>query len=236
MANSETPAPMPLSKTLFVLLGFPLVSTLISLLLLNRSVFSATGLEFFSVFWSIIVCWYSIQIFIISRILKSSAWRWKDIGYTFDKKRTLYFVAGYLVFAFALLAFIEFALAGINANPEKLKLLSDFSNLTPKTTIDRVIFIFMGLVAGLAEEFVYRGFAINALKSLKVNRWLAIVIAAIPFVFQHGLKSIDQFGWFFVWGIVFGLLFTFTKKLTTNIILHWLVILSALLAILQVLK
>ncbi len=236
MENSVTQSPMPLSKTLAVLLGFPIVSTLISLLLLNRSVFSDLGLDFFSTFWVLITGWYSLQIFIISRILKSSGWGWKDIGYSFNKKRTVYFIAGYLVFAFALLAFIEFALAGVSNDPEKLKLLSDFSNLTPKTTTARVIFIFMGLVAGLCEELVYRGFAINALKSLKVNKWLAILIAAIPFVFQHGLKSLDQFWWFFIWGIVFGLLFTFTKKLTINIVIHWLVILSALLAILSVLR
>lgn len=158
---------MPLSKTLLVLLGFPLVSTLISLLLLNRSIFSGTGLGFFSVFWTLIICWYSIQILIISRILKSTGWHWKDIGYTFDKKRTIYLVAAYFVFAFALLAFIESALSGTNSSPEKLKLLSDFSNLTPKTTIDRVIFIIMGLVAGFAEEFVYRGLPLMHLKALK---------------------------------------------------------------------
>ncbi|MGH8104686.1 MAG: CPBP family intramembrane glutamic endopeptidase [Arenimonas sp.] len=236
MENSVTQTPMPLSRTLAVLLGFPIVSTLISLLLLNRSVFSDLGLDFFSTFWVLITGWYSLQIFIISRILKSSGWGWKDIGYSFNKKRTGYFIAGYLVFAFALLAFIEFALAGVSNDPEKLKLLSDFSNLTPKTTTARVIFIFMALVAGLCEELVYRGFAINALKSLKINKWLAILIAAIPFVFQHGLKSLDQFWWFFIWGIVFGVLFTFTKKLTINIVIHWLVILSALLAILTVLK
>lgn len=236
MENSLIPPPMPLSKTLAVLLGFPIVSTLISLLLLNRSIFSDLGLDFFSTFWVLIIGWYSLQIFILSRILKSAGWGWKDIGYSFDKKRTGYFIGGFLIFAFALLAFIEFALAGVANDPEKLKLLSDFSNLTPKTTMARVIFIFMALVAGLCEELVYRGFAINALKSLKVNKWLAILIAAIPFVFQHGLKSIDQFWWFFIWGIVFGLIFTFSKKLTINIVIHWLVILSALLAILQVLK
>lgn len=57
-----------------------------------------------------------------------------------------------------------------------------------------------------------------------------------PFIFQHGLKSIDQFWWFLTWGLVFGILFVLLKKLTLIIIIHWLVILSAMLAILQVVQ
>jgi hypothetical protein len=92
------------------------------------------------------------------------------------------------------------------------------------------------LVAGLAEEIVYRGFAIKALVSNKINKWLAVLIASIPFIFQHGLKSIDQFWWFLITGIIFGIIYVFRKNLYLNIIIHWLVILSAMLGIFQVLE
>ena len=114
--------------------------------------------------------------------------------------------------------------------------LNALSSLTPKTTTARIIFIIMGLMAGLAEEIVYRGFAIKAFVSNKINKWVAVFIAAIPFIFQHGLKSIDQFWWFFSTGVAFGILFLLFKKLTINIIIHWLVILSAMVAVLQVLQ
>ena len=91
----------------------------------------------------------------------------------------------------------------------------------------------MGLAAGLCEELVYRGFAISSLKSRGMNHWLAALLAAFPFVFQHGLKSIDQFPWFFIWALVFGAIFIITRRLYINILVHWLVILSAVLAILQ---
>ena len=146
---------------------------------------------------------------------------------------TFYFIGGYLLIAFALLVFIELTLANSIIDIEKL---NSISSLTPKTTASRVIFILMGLVAGLAEEIVYRGFAIKALESNTINRWIAIVMASIPFIFQHGLKSIDQFWWFLTWGLVFGILFVLLKKLTLIIIIHWLVILSAMLAILQVVQ
>lgn len=93
----------------------------------------------------------------------------------------------------------------------------------------------MGLAAGLCEEFVYRGFAIRSLKSRGINQWLAAFIAAFPFVCQHGLKSLDQFWWFFIWALVFGAIVIIAKRLYINIVIHWLVILSAILAILQTL-
>lgn len=233
MQNTEHSRAIPLSKTLLVLIGFPIISTLISLLLLNRSLITNLGLDFLNTFWTIIIGWYLIQVYLISKILTSSGWKWADIGFSFSKKKTIYFIGGYLLFAFSLLVFIELALANSIVDTEKLNLIS---SLTPKTTISRVIFIIMGLAAGLAEEIVYRGFAIKALVSNKVNKWVAVLAATIPFIFQHGLKSIDQFWWFLTWGVVLGILFLLLKKLTLNIIIHWLVILSAMIAILQVIQ
>jgi len=94
---------MPVSKIIAVLLGFPLGSTLISFLLLDQGSFSWTGLDFFTAFWLLITFWYVAQIGILAKVLKLSAWSWSEIGYTFNRRRTAYFVAGYLVFAFALL-------------------------------------------------------------------------------------------------------------------------------------
>lgn len=233
MENIETSKPIASNKIIAVLIGFPIIATLISLLLLNRHLITDFGLDFFNTFWIIIIGWYLLQILIISKILKSSGWQWSGIGLTFNRKKTIYLIMGYLIFAFGLLAFIEIALSNSIIDTEKLKALS---SLTPKKTTSRVIFIFMGLVAGLAEEIVYRGFAIKALVSNKINKWLAVFIASIPFIFQHGLKSIDQFWWFLITGIIFGIIYVFRKKLYLNIIIHWLVILSALLGIFQVLE
>lgn len=233
MQNKKVLKAIPFSKTIVVLIGFPAISTLISLLLLNRSLITNIGFDFLSTFWSIIIGWYLLQIYFISKILQKSGWEWTDIGFTLSKKHLIYLITGYLLFSCTLLVFIEFLLSNSSIDTEKLK---SISSLTPKTTSTRFIFILMGLVAGLAEEIVYRGFAIRALESNKVNKWLSVFIATIPFIFQHGLKSINQFWWFFAWGVVFGTLFLLLKKLTINIAIHWLVILSAMVAILQTIK
>lgn len=233
MKNTVTTKPIPVATTILVLVGFPIIATLISLLLLKRTLITDFGLDFFNTFWIIIICWYLIQIYLISRIISASGWKWEDIGISFKKRKTLIFLGGYWVVAIGLLLFIELALANTTIDTEKLKTLS---SLTPKTTSKRIIFIIMGFVAGLAEEIVYRGFAITALKSYGINKWLVTVIAAIPFIFQHGLKSIDQFWWFLSWGIFFGLLYLLLKKLYVPIAIHWLVILSAMVAVLQVIE
>ncbi|MGE8428722.1 MAG: CPBP family intramembrane glutamic endopeptidase [Sphingobacterium sp.] len=231
MQQNTTTSRMPLNKILAVLIGFPVISTLISFLLLNRTLITGLGLDFFNTFWIIITVWYLVQLLLILKILKSEGWGWQEIGYTLSKKKTIYFASGYLLVAFALFIMIEMALSNGNVDPQKLHAIS---SLTPKTTTARIIFILMGLVAGISEEIVYRGFAIRALVSNRINKWLSILIAAVPFIFQHGLKSIDQFWWFLSWGIVFGVLFILLKKLNVLIAIHWLVILSAMVAVLQV--
>src|SRR5699024_4575548 len=149
-------------KIIAVLVGFPIIATLISLLLINRALITDLGLDFFNTFWSIIIIWYVVQIFIVHKVIKASDWGWNDIGFTLSKKRTIYWVSGFLLLAFGLLIFIEVALANGVVDSEKLQ---SISSLTPKTTLSRVIFIFMALAAGLSEEIVYRGFAIKALES-----------------------------------------------------------------------
>ncbi|MEM8569024.1 MAG: CPBP family intramembrane glutamic endopeptidase [Bacteroidota bacterium] len=233
MKSTEAIKPIPFTKMMAVLVGFPGIATLLSLLLLNRSLLTDLGLDFFNTFWTIITCWYFVQIYLISKILFSSGWKWEDIGISFKYKRTLILAGGYWAVAIGLLIFIEIALANSTINTEKMNTLS---SLTPKTTLARIIFILMGFAAGLAEEIVYRGFAISALKSHRIHSWLAVIIASIPFVFQHGLKSIDQFWWFLFWGFSFGLLYLVLKKLYVPIVIHWLVILSALVAVLQVIE
>jgi len=233
MQDIKTSKPISITRIVLVLIGFPVIATLISLLLLHRSLITNLGFDFFNTFWLIIICWYGIQIYLISKILAADGYTFKDIGFSFTARKTQYLFAGYLIFTVGLLVFIELALANSKID---VNLLNEISSLTPKTTISRVIFIVMAFVGGISEELVYRGFAIKSLTNLRINKWLAIAIAAIPFVFQHGLKSIEQFWWFLIWGLVFGVIYVQLKNLYLNIIIHWLVVLAAMVAILQVIE
>ena len=224
--------PVPRVHVAAVLLGFPAVSTLISLLLLDRGSLGWTGLDFFTALWWLITAWYVAQIGLLAGVLHRSGWHWRDIGFVAGRRETVGLVGGYLVFGTGLIVLIELALRQAGANGAAAH-LSDLANLSPRTLPQRVAYLFMGLAAGFCEELVYRGFALRALQRQGMPTWLAVLVAALAFVFQHGLKSVPQFDWFFGWALVLSALFLWRRTLRVNLVLHWLVILSALPAVLQ---
>ncbi len=219
---------LPPWKVAAVLLGFPIFHYFYSLALLHRELFTFADLDFFVTFWLGSVAIYFTKIFIVLRLIAGSGWTPADIGYELSRKGTGILVVSYFVGALLLLLLLEVALGQVEFDPERL---ASMRGLYPDTTVKRLAFILMAFAGGLSEEIVYRGFAIRAIQSFRVDRWIAVFLAAIPFVFQHGIKSLDQFWWFFGMGIVFGIIFITTKRLLPGIILHWLIILSALLGV-----
>ncbi|MCC4598094.1 CPBP family intramembrane metalloprotease [Xanthomonas campestris pv. phormiicola] len=230
MTRPNPPSPMPMRYLLGLLLGLPLGSTLLSLLLLARPVVLAHGLDFQSLFWILVTLWYAAQLLLLRCVLRASGWHWRDLGYGFGRRGSVALIGGYLLFALCLVATVEFALRLTGAvDPAKL---SDLANLAPQSTASRMVFICMALLGGLCEELVYRGFALQALRSRGLGAWVSSGVATLAFVFQHGLKSIDQFWWFFLWGLALCLQFIVSGRLWPNIVVHWLLILSAVLAVL----
>ncbi|MFC0679346.1 CPBP family intramembrane glutamic endopeptidase [Lysobacter korlensis] len=232
----EATALIPRKHVALVLLGFPAIATLISLLLLNKALLAWTGTDFNTSFWMLISAWYAVQVIAIAWIARLNGLSLAAFGLDIGSRRLRWMCIGYFVFALALVALIESAIATRGLDPMKIAQLSDYADLTPQSLSSRLVFVLMGFLAAVSEELVYRGFAINALTRRRIGRWAAVLIAAIPFVFQHGLKSLDQFWWFFGWALVFGALFVRTRNLYVNIAIHWLVILAALPAILQALR
>lgn len=227
--NSETTRrPMPPSIVAMILMGFPLAFFGYSQLLLDRERFSIPGVDFFVTFWIGAALIYACKILIVRAVLASQGWRPGDVGFGLSRRGVAAGIGIYLVLALGLFGFVEMSVRAVAFDPEKLAALP---GLYPDTTLKRTVFIVMAFVAGISEELTYRGFAIRAFESCGINRWLAIPIAALPFVFQHGLKSLDQFWWFFLSGLALGALFVASKRLWPGIIIHWLIILSAMLGI-----
>ena len=222
--------PMPTATLVSVLLGFPLGSLLLSLLLLQRPAMEAAHWDAQAVVFLAAACWYAGQLALLRLALSKAGWSWHDIGWRFGARGTAWLIAAYLVSGCALVGGVEWALAhGPAADPAQL---SDLANLAPRTLQARLIYVVMGLLGGLCEELVYRGFALQGLRRRGVPIVVACVLASLAFVAQHGLKSVSQFGWFFTWGLVFCALFLICRRLWPGLILHWLVILSALPAVL----
>lgn len=228
MKDRTQPPPMSWTALLAVLFGFPAIFYLHSQVLLHRDLFQIGRIDFFITFWLATAVIYAIKIGVITWLLRRHRWTLADVGLNLDRHGALRLLGGYCLFAALLFAGIEWSVSQVQFDADKL---ASLPGLYPDTSAKRGAFLLLALVAGVSEELTYRGFAINGLASRGLNRWAAIPLAAIPFVFQHGLKSLDQFWWFFGNGLFLGALFVVTRSLMPGIILHWLIILSAMLGI-----
>lgn len=208
-----------------ILIGFPLFFYGWAQMLLHRDVFSIPGVDFFVTFWLATAVIYAAKIAIVRSVLVRHGWSLADVGLPPTRswpRLTLWYAAAALVAFIAL----EMIMASVTLDPDKLR---DLPGLYPETTAKRAALLVLAFFTGISEELTYRGFAISALVRKGINRWAAIVLAAVPFVFQHGLKIFDQFWWFLGNGLLFGVIFVLAKRLMPGVLLHWAIIWFALL-------
>lgn len=220
---------MPIWALGLVLIGFPAFFYLWSLALLNRDLFTFGDIDFFVTYWVATSAIYAAKVGIILWLLRRVGWTAADVGLAgYDRARVRRIAIIYIAVAVAAFLLIEFAVTQVTFDPDKL---ADLPGLYAETTQKRLALLVLALFAGVSEELTYRGFAISGFVSRGMNRWLAVVTAAIPFVLQHGIKSLDQFWWFFINGLIIGSIFILTKRLLPGIIIHWAIIWLALIGI-----
>lgn len=228
MATPMSRKPMPWLVLIGVLVGFPAFFFLWSLALLHREALAIPGLGFFPGYWIATAAIYAAKIWLVLYLLRRNGWSPADIGLPTARRHLTMIVVGYI--ALAVIAFVAVEYAAAHATFDGAK-LARLPGLYPETTEKRIALLFMAFFAGISEEITYRGFAVSGLMSRGVNRWAAFVLAAFPFVFQHGLKSLDQFWWFFLNGLFLGAVYVVTRRLLPGIVIHWLIIWLALIGI-----
>lgn len=228
-STQAAPAPMPIAYLVAVLAGFPLVFYLWSQPLLHRESFTLGDIDFFVTYWFATGLIYAAKIAVVLWLVRRAGWTLADIGMgTLTDRAINRSIVAYVVAGLAVFFAIEFAVTQVQFDQAKL---AQLPGLYAETTQKRLFLLFMAFFAGVSEELTYRAFAISGLVSRGINRWVALVLAAVPFVFQHGLKSLDQFWWFFINGLIFGVIYVLTKRLWPGIVLHWLIIWTALFGI-----
>lgn len=208
-----------------ILIGFPLFFYGWAQVLLRREAFTIPGVDFFVTFWIATSAIYAAKILIVKQVLDRHGWSLEDLGIPGSKTRRK------IVLIYAVLALITFlgfevVMRSLPLDPAKLR---DLPGLYPETSAKRAALLLLAFFTGISEELTYRGFAISAFVRKGLNRWLAVGLAAFPFVFQHGLKIFAQFWWFLGNGLVLGALYVFSRHLLPPIIIHWAIIWLALL-------
>lgn len=220
-------------KIFTVLIAFPAAYMIYSISPWSYALFRDSDGSYFIPFFAGLTALHWASFFICRWFVHSSGWKDRDAGYILNKKNTLKLVGAYLLIAAAILLFVETAVRNAGLDAQRLARMGDFF---PKTTAQRLLFIVTAFSAGFCEEYVYRGFGINALESRKVKTWLALTLTSICFTFVHGIIVFSRFPQYFVPGLLFGLLFLWKRTLTLPIILHALIDLGALMMVLLALK
>ena len=77
--------------------------------------------------------------------------------------------------------------------------------------------------AGVAEELFYRGYAIERLQSMGLNRWLATVLPLLIFGFAHGVNGWQNVVVALALGAVLTGFYLWRRDLAANMIGHFLV-------------
>ena len=215
---------------LIVLIVFPLAYLCLSITPWSRELFAMHNDSFFFHFWGTVIVMHWLTLYVVHIILRREKLTFKDIGYELNRKRTVLLISILALVALLVFTCTELGLKMLPVNQEKLEAMGNFF---PKTTAQRILFIFVAVTAGFCEEIIYRGFAITKLAEAGLNRWLSIIPAGITFVFIHGINGYFQFWLYFGAAVMFGLLFVSAKRLWPGIVIHALFDLMAIMAVFQ---
>ena len=221
-------------KILSIIIGFPILYILFGKTSIAIELFVNKDLDYYIPFWGGIIVLHWLSVLVVIKFLKSQNKTLINIGYKLSNKGTLYLVVGYLLVAILMLVGIEILLNNVVLDSSKF---GDISGLIPKTTSHRIFFILLVFSTGFCEEIVYRGFAITKLNEIGLNKWIALIVAAFIFIGIHGINAYtNRFFFLFGGGIMFGVTFLLSKRLLYSILIHLIINLSAMMAILQLIK
>jgi hypothetical protein len=221
-------------KTLSIIIGFPILYILFCKTSIATELFGNKNLDYYIPFWGGIMTLHWASVLVVTKLLKSERKTLADIGYKLSKKGTLLLVGSYILVAILVLVGVEVMLSNVELDSSQF---GSISGLIPKTTSHRIFFILLVFSTGFCEEIVYRGFAITQLEKIGLNKWIALIIAAFLFIGIHGINAYSRnFLFYFGGGVIFGLVFLFSKRLLPSILIHLAINLSAMMAILQLIK
>jgi membrane protease YdiL (CAAX protease family) len=173
------------------------------------------GDDYFYIRWGSIGLLHWMNLFIVIALLKKKGLQLRDIGFSFSKKALIY-LGAYLC--------LTIILALIEPNTEQ-KLRTQKYPLLPHDTIQNFYWILMCFTAGFCEEIIWRGYTIRMMINENHNKYTAVVIGSLLFVLMHGYSALTTpfYALFLLlFGILYGLVFLYTKKLELLMFIHML--------------
>jgi membrane protease YdiL (CAAX protease family) len=91
---------------------------------------------------------------------------------------------------------------------------------TPDSLLEIGVWIVLSGFAGVCEEFAFRGYLQNQLKSVTGSLWLSIVIQALVFAVGHAYQGFEAVARIVVFGLMFGIAATRCRNLRPLMLAH----------------
>lgn len=104
-----------------------------------------------------------------------------------------------------------------------------FGDGGPDSAHQRAAWIALALTAGICEELVYRGFALDVARRIGWSSRTAVGVTAVPFILLHGPAAIGLWPVYLAGHLGFSALLRRTGSLLPGIALHTLIDLTAIL-------
>lgn len=215
---------------LIVSIGFPLIYIGYSLLPWSHQLFSEHNHDYYFHFWGGMMALHWASFYAVKYMMKLEHRTPVDIGYRLSKKALIILISCFFLLGFILYGFTEWSLNYVSLDEDKLNQLP---GLIPLTSAQRFFFLFLAFTAGFCEEYIYRAYLVSGLEKLGLNKWLALLPATITFVFIHGVIGYYQFWFYFIPGLIFGIIYVASKRLLPGLILHLLIDVLAIMGIFQ---
>ena len=98
--------------------------------------------------------------------------------------------------------------------------LGAVNDFTTTTVILALIVLLTTPFQAAGEEYVFRGYLMQAIGSLSRSRWLALIVTATLFALAHGVQNFPLFFDRFMFGFIAGWLVIRTGGLEAGIAMH----------------
>lgn len=95
------------------------------------------------------------------------------------------------------------------------------SFLSPKTTEQYILAVFLVVVVAIAEETIFRGYLILRFGALLRNKVWAVLLATVVFAIGHGYEGTAGVATVYTMGLVFSVVYLWRKSLVAPMVMHF---------------
>lgn len=163
---------------------------------------------------AILVTW------VVMRLVHRMRPRWLTSVVPKMRWKLLFIFIGISVVALVAQLLVAMLVEALMAGQQEVAPTGEMNELTATTALLAVIVLLTTPFQAAGEEYVFRGYLMQAVGSLSRNKWLAIVVTALVFAVAHGVQNFPLFFDRFMFGFIAGWLVVRTGGLEAGIAMH----------------